>query len=873
MSTYITALISEKLTEYENFYYNDQYSESNIEMEIKFKVGTKKSQQKMTAASFYRVKRFLENYNLDMKEYIYSVDIMNDNSSSIRKLTYTKGSDSELPVWEVKNRLLSGNYNDYGMKIDISEEYGIEPVDNFEPSYSRKIHRYSFHKPLLGVIDISIVNTSEGKTFEIELEIEDEILTNVDRVKSLSQYAIKIFKLINDTDVLYSYREKQNIVSIFNKMVSNNKQSFDKAITNIYTTNARNIKYGDLVSGGLIGNDNTHYTITHKSDGLRKFIMFENETVWLISQNGFVNKLFVTDDSAMNGTIIDCEMIPYELRRTENDAPKSEYWFVIIDALVIKYENITNKNQIERLKEAEEITKGLRKNSKITITTKSFKTIESAEDLFENVIYMQDDLSVLPFYTDGFMFTPRDTNYIPTTNIKNMKLYARKLTRYADIVKWKPPQEITIDFAVYNIRGEYKLVSEKRKEKTREKVVFKGTPSYPFNSRMIRENELLQSVQNGDIVEFEFSNNMMQAKRLRLDKNRPNNYEIAIDNWEDINNPITIDVMKGKTIRLMRKYHNRVKRNLFSSLPKGNLLDIGSGKGGDISKMSNFKKIILVEPNTENLKELIKRLSKSNLSKEGILLYSKSIKVNSKNGKITSVQSSEDIQNGKQKVLILQTGGEDTSLIKNSTKAFFGELADVVTMMFSLSFFWESKENLKSLANTIRESSKNNSVFAFTTVDGKEVNNFFDVMKEAKTIDSRSSTISYSENQIKGVSKDGSDIFSLKRIGENEMEIYLPDTIVGQQKEWMVHMEDLKDLLYDFTQKSYEQMSNESLLSTPEFLLTKLYYSGVYARGSSPDKLVDKKVKMIPYIDIVLKRITIKSTAGMLDVASMIHAI
>ena len=40
----------------------------------------------------------------------------------------------------------------------------------------------------------------------------------------------------------------------------------------------------------------------------------------------------------------------------------------------------------------------------------------------------------------------------------------------------------------------------------------------------------------------------------------------------------------------MRKYHNRIKHNIFNEY-KGNLLDIGSGNGGDIHKLKQFRKI------------------------------------------------------------------------------------------------------------------------------------------------------------------------------------------------------------------------------------------------------------------------------------------
>jgi len=73
----------------------------------------------------------------------------------------------------------------------------------------------------------------------------------------------------------------------------------------------------------------------------------------------------------------------------------------------------------------------------------------------------------------------------------------------------------------------------------------------------------------------------------------------------------------------MRKYHNRIKQNILNEY-KGNLLDIGSGNGGDIHKWNQFRKIACVEPDNVKLKNFKERIKKSDI-KNRITIYPNTI--------------------------------------------------------------------------------------------------------------------------------------------------------------------------------------------------------------------------------------------------------
>ena len=258
----------------------------------------------------------------------------------------------------------------------------------------------------------------------------------------------------------------------------------------------------------------------------------------------------------------------------------------------------------------------------------------------------------------------------------------RKLSRYPDIVKWKPPNQWTIDFEINHVAspegGYVELLSGIGQNQT---VRFDGTPRYPFNPQtMILSSEDLAGSPTGTIIEFqwntaeeklEVARTVSGEPKIRFDKTKPNRIEIAKDVWEDIHLPTDEATMRGSRFSLVFRYHNRVKWDLFSYIAKGlpridginiksrTLLSIGSGKGGDANKWesSGFTHVICVEPNEENRLELQRRLASTNLQYQ-----------------------------------IIPTTGQDVDEIVRQVREFApSQKVETVSYMLSLSFFFDSK--------------------------------------------------------------------------------------------------------------------------------------------------------------------------------------
>lgn len=118
----------------------------------------------------------------------------------------------------------------------------------------------------------------------------------------------------------------------------------------------------------------------------------------------------------------------------------------------------------------------------------------------------------LPEHTDGIVFFPLDEPY------KNKCTY-----------KYKPPELLTIDFLIKE-DGLYAVDDDGNL------ILFKGTSMYPYKFNNLLSNDW----KIDSIVEFTFKDDQFIPIRIRHDKIKPNYIGVALDVWEDVNNPIDL---------------------------------------------------------------------------------------------------------------------------------------------------------------------------------------------------------------------------------------------------------------------------------------------------------------------------------------------
>ena len=520
----------------------------------------------------------------------------------------------------------------------------------------------------------------------------------------------------------------------------------------------RNLKVADLVDGGLVGGDIT-YNVTHKADGVRRLLVVAPNGLWFFYPPGVLNKLldrssFTSAMEAQIGTILDGELIPSANRY--RSAPTTEYYYLVFDCptkpsryyreLPEKY----NAYHQKRMELARQVGEKL-SSDLLTVHAKTFLAFTTTSEFFDNMAEMyRQQQQGLAFATDGVLFTPTNADYFPEG--QTHPLPERVTTMYADVIKWKPATQQTIDFTISREQGQIRLYAWNPKNKMHEN--FQGTTSAPYKGYLstFYDDDTLP---NRSIFEMQWTGEDFFPLRQRSEKPVANSFPVAIDVWKNIQDPITWETLRGQSLPdtegagrersslyLMRKYHNRVKNDLFRS-SSGVLLDIGSGRGGDIGKWQNYDAVLAVEPNEEHIQELRQRLSRSFMQ---------------------------------HRVTVLQAGGEETKKIVDKVRAMTdGKGVDTVSLMLSLSFF--SREGLAKVLDTVSKSLKANGKILVLSVDGRSVEQFFSPPKLSKY----SLAPRYQEVNL-------GTAYLRANLEENKLFISIAGTIVEDQEEYLVDL-------------------------------------------------------------------------------------
>lgn len=776
-----------------------------VELEARFGMYTPRFKPGVNRQVFNRIKDYFDSkataINIRTTDYIMG---------NVRKTIVSpqSNSDDEEIIWITKERLWNTPDKNYGIRYSMSQEIPVEPIpDNvFVPDIIREKNRSTYLVFGNAVrIDITLVNMISGSsaksptsrtTDDVKYEVEIE-LVQPSKLKFFENAVTVTLRLVLDTINLYTQNERKQIVDYTNYVLGSKKRG---VLDHYPMVQARNLKVRDMVYGGLIGNKETGYSVTHKADGNRKLLVFHRTGIWLVMAPNFVNLVTRQQIPYLNGTILDGELIPME-KRLEG-ARKSKLWYLTFDALAWNEDRtIQNKNHGQRMQYAQSAADKL-KSPLISVDTKSFKSFSTPQEFFKVMREMFREQPLLVYHQDGFMFTPQNTTYNPHSDSE--PLYKRILTKYPDICKWKPKEQLTIDFQIkWQMLPDGKkriVLYSSRKGKP---IIFKGSNLFSYDNQVDSDHPLTKDLPNNTIVEYgwDYERELLFPHIVRHNKTKPNKIDIVEDIWNDIHIPLTKETLQGNTFTLLRRYHNKVKKNLFNNVKGKYLLDIGSGRGGDINKWRKFDKIVAVEPNPEHIKELESRLESAGM---------------------------------RDKVYILQAGGEETEKIQKAVKSFIGERVDVVSTMLSLTFFWQSQELVKALSNTIITNIKPEGTFIFFTMDGNLVEQTFEPAFET-----------------------GPDLTKLV-LGPATLEYYpdlkpkqlhidIKNSIVQDQTEWLVRLDDLFNLLgeHGFTypnKKDISKADGEKFLTEEEIIMTQMY---TYGKSVGTGKKLPNKAEKV----------------------------
>lgn len=837
----------------ENAYRHQDQTRKSAFIEIEIQFGTftppKENQRhgkfrsQVSAIAFDRVMKAMRQSNpKQTSEQVIEDHIDGNERRGYNKTTGQTTYYDKVKVWssyvffDTNQKRMNTRISNYGRyfaeelnsRINISNEYTYRsPSKTFTPQTIRNKNRVSFIFEDIGKLDLTqATETSIDKydetnpenlhhnkgslqsyetTYEIELEINQNDFSK-NNLK-IQKFCEQIYKLIQDSEVPYTNSEKSNMYKYVSKILNINSGILRYSLL----AEARDIKMDDMVYGGIVGNKDTKYVVTHKADGLRRLAVVMPNELWLFMPGlPDANLVYRREQNVSmdvmnkNGFILDGELLTQENRK---DNIPTKYMYYIFDCLCSNNQNIRNtRDYLKRLESAHQFKKLYPEtfHPMIEFKVKDTKLFSEVDEFFRVMRDMFDEQSRLEYNQDGFMFIPIQTEYNPYDCDSSFPpIYSRCLTQYPDICKWKPKNMRSIDFLV-EIRQitptEKKIILNALevdpKSNQRKMRQFNGSKTHPLNDRIDIHHPILDTLLNKTIVEFYWDEDkgLLVPIRIRPDKVSPNRYFSALNIWKGIFSGIDPQTLRGESFQLMRAYHNKIKLDLYHQIsPARNhrvLLDIGSGRGGDIKKWKDYELIFAVEPNETHIQELQERLQLSDI---------------------------------KDKVIIIHTGGEDYETITKTIQQKYGERVSTVSLMLSFSFFHGKFRD--GLRRTIEQNLDENGEVLIFTIDGDEVYNLMESTKD-KHIRILDADIKYESHSGK-------------------LWINIPSTIVSNQEEIPPKLSELFLEWDNFEAQDIKSADEQQFLNPDEKKFSQLFKS--FKLKMKPRPPQHEKERLIPY--------------------------
>jgi hypothetical protein len=740
--------------------------------------------------------------------------------------------------WQNKKRIRFIDLPEYDLRVTVSSEQLLpsEP-SGFVSEFSRNRYRrtYVLADDLLR-IDLTEVHTKNRDNIRTTYEVELEFLGSVEQLGLFNIGLVDLFKLVKGSHLLYTNTQKANLVS---DVIAILGSGFPDKIDKDVLVDARNIKKRDLVYGGIVGNtfvkhrnlltrtrrpqappNGTNYMISYKADGYRKMLIIHRTGVWLVFPPLEFNLVVRAADAPVDfqafltrfdGTILDGELV------RPPDTKPIKYWYLAFDCIAFgllqpavpttRREDILAAKSLIQLEphttrrdKAKRISEAIF-GTLLTVEMIRADEITSPEKFFTLTKEYLDGRSNLEYKEDGIMFTPIDTVYNPRGVRGMADIYSnmenRTLVDLPDMCKWKEPIDITIDFAI-------KWVSPTRMELLsydtylKAMLPFTGSSIIPLTSEMIdHTNPLTAGLQTETVVEYEWreSVNKLVPRRIRFDKSGPNMTAIALDNWNDVRDPVTYEYITGSDSALIQHSLGDIKSALYNSIIDGkirrgiNLLYIGSSYGSDVI----------------NWRSLTDR---ANATTTGYIVAADPIAASR-----TQLQDKVNNVALKNKVRIIPTSGTDTENITNEIRGFIPRgKVDAVALLISMTDFWASDKHLDALVQTIVYNLAPGGRIIFIMLDGDSLLQVFQPVFSPE---------SHSFDKIIGP-------YSAHLNGDKRtVDLSLNGEV---HQEYITHITDLTARLrrYGINLTEFYKTDKERLLTPPLLFYSSMYSFGYY---------------------------------------------
>lgn len=481
----------------------------------------------------------------------------------------------------------------YPISIVLSNETPTDFTLINNPRISSR-NRYIIKE--FGDCDLHLTEIRIGKDIKQQIEIEYDIS------KLTPDYIITPIKLL--FDILYvqsltllNMEDMLNILYPFNDLVLQIKKEATGRITRMDTVSIhenRLVNFEDkpinITKDQIPAVKTNNYFVTNKLNGTRYYLFIYNSIMYLVGKSG--SKI-----SKAKFLVWKFWTIP-ELGNHLTFILDGEYFngingklFFAFDIIYHASDRVIKLKYDGRLHFLHKICEFLDPISPIKMKYIQYGTYTS--DIISN---MKETFGLYwNIENDGLIYTPR------------YGMYGDKSTL---TLKWKFPIHMSADVSVRKVENDKYACYAMGKEN---KLI-------RFTDKYLVEK---QNIPNDSIVEVAYDKyaDVFYMLRLRPDKDRPNFITVVEDFWRDTLYPIPIQELAKKPLYIenmdewvmyRKKCANAKKAELIGKIPKDSIvLDIGFGKGGDMSKYikQGIKYIIAIEPDKGNIQEFCKRFS------------------------------------------------------------------------------------------------------------------------------------------------------------------------------------------------------------------------------------------------------------------------
>uniref|UniRef100_A0AAF5CZB4 mRNA-capping enzyme n=1 Tax=Strongyloides stercoralis TaxID=6248 RepID=A0AAF5CZB4_STRER len=290
---------------------------------------------------------------------------------------------------------------------------------------------------------------------------------------------------------------------------------------------------------------NEDYMVSWKADGVRYLVFIKDEDeIYAFDRNNDVfkiNNLYFPHRKKhrhIKDTLVDTEII-MEKTPISEDKFKTIPRMLIYD--VIHYEDTQvvdcdyrkrimciQREIIEPRKKAMFEGKIIREKEEISVRWKQFYDLSAVPKLFEPKFY-----STLGHDIDGLIFQPVKDPYVGG--------------RFDKLLKWKPPEQSSIDFKL----------QIKKVEKMGDIPKFVGFLYVSGQQKPFAQMKATKSLQkyDGKIIECNFINNQWTFMRERTDKSWPNGLKTAMSVLNTIKYPVTRELLIRSITSRMHRPH------------------------------------------------------------------------------------------------------------------------------------------------------------------------------------------------------------------------------------------------------------------------------------------------------------------------------